>query len=151
VLTVSTTAATLWPPNHQMENVGLVVAASDNGGGTPAIQLYTFSNEGDLAPDSGNFSPDAKDVAPGTLRLRAERSGSGAGRVYLIIVTATDGSSNVSHACSAVVVPLNQSAAALSAVAGQAAAAVSYCESNNGAAPAGFVAVGGGPVVGPKQ
>jgi CSLREA domain-containing protein len=151
VLAVSTTASALWPPNHQMENVGLSVNATDNGGGTPVIQVAVFSDEDDLAPDSGNFSPDARNIAPGTLRLRSERMGSGDGRVYLIAVTATDASSNASHACVAVVVSQSQSPAARSAVSAQAAAAVQSCEANNGAPPAGFVAVGGGPVVGPKQ
>jgi hypothetical protein len=151
VLTVSTTATALWPPNHQLENVGLTVVASDNGGGAPAIHVAVFSNEDDLAPGSGNFSPDAKNVAPGTLRLRSERSGSGNGRVYVIAVTATDGSSNASHACVAVVVPKSQSPAIQSAIAAQAAAAAQSCTTNNGAPPPGFVTVGDGPVVGPKQ
>jgi CSLREA domain-containing protein len=151
VLTVSTTVSTLWPPNHDLQNVGLSVSATDNSGGTPSIQVVVFSNESDLAPDSGNFSPDAANIAPGTLRLRAERMGSGDGRVYLIVVTATDASSNVSHACVTVVVPQNQSAAALSTIAAQAAAASQYCEAHNGTPPPGFVPVGNGPVVGPKQ
>jgi CSLREA domain-containing protein len=145
------TAASLWPPNHQMENVGLSVSASDNGGGAPAIQVAVFSDEGDLAPDSGNFSPDARDIAPHTLRLRSERSGGGDGRVYLIVVTATDAANNARRACAAVVVPQSQSPAAKSVVAAQAAAAVQSCQANNGVPPAGFVSVGGGPVVGPKQ
>jgi hypothetical protein len=37
---------------------------------------------------------DARDIAPGTLRLRAERKGNGDGRVYLIVASATDGSGN---------------------------------------------------------
>ena len=151
VLAVSTSASALWPPNHQMENVGLSVNAADNGGGTPVIQVAVFSDEGDLAPDSGNFSPDAGNIAPGTLRLRSERMGSGDGRVYLIAVTATDASSNASHACVAVVVSQSQSPAARSAVAAQAAAAVQSCGANNGTPPAGFVPVGDGPIVGPKQ
>jgi len=148
---VATTVSSLWPPNHQMENVGLSVNASDNGGLAPAIAVAVFSNEDDLAPGSGNFSPDALNLAPGTLRLRAERAGSSAGRVYLIIVKATDASNNVSHVCSAVVVPASQSPAALSAGAAAAAAAMSSCTANNGAPPSGFVPVGDGPVVGPKQ
>ena len=147
---VSTSASALWPPNHQMESVGLSVSASDNGG-TATIQVAVFSDEGDLAGDSGNFSPDARNIAAGTLRLRSERSGAGDGRVYLIVVTATDAANNVSRACTSVVVPQSQSAASKGAVAAQAAAAVLYCQANNGAAPAGFVSVGGGPVVGPKQ
>jgi len=150
-LGVSTSASSLWPPNHQMENVGLSVNASDNGGPAPTIAVAVFSNEDDLAPGSGNFSPDALSIAPGTLRLRSERSGSGAGRVYLIIVKATDASNNASHVCAAVVVPASQSPAALSAIAAEAAAAVSSCTANNGAPPSGYVPVGDGPVVGPKQ
>jgi hypothetical protein len=110
-----------------------------------------FSDEGDLAPDSGNFSPDALDIAPGTLRLRAERSGGGDGRVYLIVVTAIDAASNASRACAAVTVPQSQAPAAKSAVAAQAAAAVQYCRANNGAAPAGFVAVGAARWSGPSN
>lgn len=151
VVAVSAAASALWPPNHQMENVGLSVSALDNGGGTPAIQVAVFSDEDDLAPSSGNFPPDAKDIGPGTLRLRSERMGSGDGRVYLIVVTATDDSNNVSHECVSVVVSQNQSAAARSAVAAQAAAAAQYCGANNGTPPAGFVLVGDSPTVGPKQ
>jgi Bacterial Ig domain len=150
-LSIATSVSTLWQPDHEMKNVGLTVNASDNGGPAPTIQVTVFSNEDDLAPDSGDFSPDAANIAPATLRLRSERSGSGTGRVYLIVVTATDASSNVSHACAAVVVPLSQSPAALSALAAQAAAAVSSCSANNGAPPAGYVTVGDGPVVGSKQ
>jgi hypothetical protein len=150
-LAVSTAGAMLWPPNHQMENVGLSVSASDNGGAAPAINVAVFSNEDDLAPGSGNFSPDASNIGPSTLRLRSERSGSGGGRVYLVSVTATDASNNASHACAAVVVPLDQSAAAQSAIAAQAASAAASCNVNNGAAPAGYVPVGDGPVVGSKQ
>jgi CSLREA domain-containing protein len=150
-LSISTTMSSLWPPNHQLENVGLTVNASDNGGGATAIEVKVFSNEDDLAPDSGNFSPDAKNIAANTLRLRSERSGSGNGRVYLIIVKATDASNNASHACAAVLVPGSQSPAVQSAIAAQAAAAVSSCTANNGTPPAGFVPVGDGPIVGPKQ
>ena len=150
VLTVSTSASSLWQPNHDMKNVGLTVNASDNGGGAPTIQVAVFSNEDDLAPDSGNFSPDALNVAPGTLRLRSERSGSGTGRVYLISVTATDASNNASHACAAVIVPLNQTAAAVAALTAEGAIAAAAC-SASGTPPAGYVVVGDGPVVGSKQ
>jgi CSLREA domain-containing protein len=149
-LSVSTGAAALWPPNHQLENVGLSVSALDNSGGDAAIHVAVYSDEDDLAPGSGNASPDARGLAPGTLRLRSERSGSGDGRVYLIVVTATDASSNTVRSCVAVVVPKNQSASALSAVAAQAAAAVQSCEAS-GVPPSSFVPVGDGPVAGPHQ
>ena len=114
------------------------------------IQVAVVSNEDDLAPGSGNFSPDALNIAASTLRLRSERSGSGNGRIYLIIVKATDASNNTSHACASVVVPASQSPTAKSAIAAAAAAAVASCNAS-GTPPAGFVPVGDGPVVGPKQ
>jgi len=148
VLALATAMASLWPPNHDLTNVGLAVSATDNGGGTPAVQVSVFSSEGDLAGGAGYASPDAKDIAAGTLRLRAERSGSGSGRVYLIVVAATDAANNVSRACTTVSVPQSQSPAAQNAVAVQAAAAAQFCNANGGPPPAGFVPVGGGPVVG---
>ena len=99
-------------------------------------------------PDAPQFSPDARDIAPGTLRLRSERSGSGDGRVYLVVVVATDSSNNVSRNCLTVVVPHSLSKADKDAVAQQAQAALAPC-ATTGAAPAGFYVVGDGPV-GPK-
>jgi CSLREA domain-containing protein len=150
-LTASIAAASLWPPNHQLESVGLTVVASDNGGGAVTTAVSVFSDEDDLAPGSGNFSPDAKNIAPLTLRLRAERSGAGDGRVYMISLLATDSSSNTSASCLTVVVPHSNSPQDTAAVAAQAAAAKASCEANGGAAPAGYVVVGDGPIVGPKQ
>jgi VCBS repeat-containing protein len=143
VITISLAKDSLWPPNHNLIQVGLSYSTSDNGGGTVTSSVAVYSDEDDLAPESGNHSPDAKDA----LRLRAERSGTGDGRVYLIVITATDASSNTSHACATVVVPKSMSAADVSAVNAQAAAAVSQC----GTIPAGYFVVGDGPVVGPKQ
>jgi hypothetical protein len=45
---------------------GLAVAATDNCPGSLPIGVQVFSDEGDTAPTGeGNFSPDAKDIAPG--------------------------------------------------------------------------------------
>lgn len=151
VLTASLATPSLWPPNHDLVNVGLSASASDNSGGPVTISVAVFSDEDDLTSESGDFSPDAKNIAPGTLRLRSERAGSGDGRAYLIVVTATDPSNNVSRACLTVVVPKSQSQSAISSVNAQAAAAQAYCETHNGAPPPGYFVVGDGPVVGPKQ
>jgi hypothetical protein len=140
-VTASVETASLWPPNHQLVNVGLTVTTSDNSGGAVTTAVSVFSDEDNLAPGSGNVSPDATFVPPSTLQLRAERSGSGDGRVYLISVTATDSSSNSTVSCVTVVVPKNNSPQALAAVAAQAAAAQAYCEANAGAAPAGYFVI----------
>jgi hypothetical protein len=113
--------------------------------------VQVFSDESEDAPGDGHFSPDAKDIAPGTLRLRSERFGDSDGRVYLIVTTATDASGNEGHSCATVVVPHDQSAASIASVNAQAAAASAYCAANNGGVPPGFVTIGIGPVIGPKQ
>jgi hypothetical protein len=106
-----------------------------------------FSDEDD-AEQPGGMSPDAKDVAAGSLRLRAERRGDADGRVYVIRIKATDQSNNTSYSYCTVVVPHGQSKASLSAVNAQAAAAVAAFVSNGNNPPAGFFLVGDGPIVG---
>jgi hypothetical protein len=149
-LTSTLAKTSLWSPSHDLVNVGLVVNATDNSGDPVTTEVFVFSDEDDLMPDAPEFSPDARDIAPGTLRLRAERSGSGDGRVYLVVVVATDSSNNVSRNCLTVVVPHSLSKADKDAVAQQAQSALAPC-ATTGTAPAGYFVVGDGPVVGPKQ
>jgi len=73
--------------------------AASNTGICPANRtVNVYSDEDDVDPQtSGDMSPDAKNIALGTLRLRAERRDSGAGadgRVYLIVTTTSDGTGN---------------------------------------------------------
>ena len=140
----------LWPPQHELLNAGFTFTASDNSPGTVTTSVAVFSNEDDVTTANGNESPDAKDIASGTLRLRAERDANDNGRVYLIEVTATDAFANTSHQCVAAVVPKSLSAADLSAVNAMASAAAGVCNST-GHPPAGYFVVGDGPVIGPKQ
>jgi hypothetical protein len=142
-VTISLAKTLLWSPNHNLVDVGFSYGASDNSGDAVVASVSVYSDEDDLTLATGDNSPDAK----GALRLRAERSGTGDGRVYLIVVTATDSSSNTTSACAVVVVPKSMSAADVSAVNAQAGAAQAAC----GAVPAGYVLVGDGPVMGPKQ
>ena len=150
VVVCSVTKALLWPPNSDLVNVGLSVTATDNDGETPAVSIDVFSDEDD-AEQPGGMSPDAKDVAAQTLRLRAERRGDADGRVYVIRIRATDTSNNTSYSYCTVVVPHSQSKASLSGVNAQAAAAVAAFVGNGNNPPAVFFLVGDGPVIGPKQ
>lgn len=150
-VTCSVLAPRLWPPNHDLVNVGLTVAASDNCPGTLPISVDVFSDEDDeMATGDGHFSPDAVDVAPGTLRLRRERRGDADGRVYLDVESAVDASGNVGFACCTVVVPHDQSPASIASVGAQAAAAQAFC-ADHGAVPPGYFVVGDGTAIGPKQ
>lgn len=101
----------LWPPNHAMVDVTIEANASDNSGGIVTLSATCVSNEpedglgdGDMTPD---FTEPVIDQENGiiTLQLRAERSGSGDGRIYTIMFTATDDSGNYSQAAIEIIVP----------------------------------------------
>jgi hypothetical protein len=109
--------STLWSPNNKMVDVGFSFTATDNGGGFITTTVTVYSDEDDGA---------TKD-ASGMLLLRAERSGTGDGRFYLIRITATDAANNTSTSCLPVTVPKSQSAADVASVNAQAAAAQSAC------------------------
>ena len=140
--------------NSNLINVGLNASATDNSGGPVTIQVAVFGDEDDQTPTVNNtvHSPDAKDIGPNnTLRLRSERVEANDGRVYLIIVTATDSSGNISRNYHTVVVPRNNKQASIDSVNAQAAAAVSYAQAHAGAPPLGYFVIGDGPIIGPKQ
>ena len=142
----------LWPANHNLTNVRLGASVSEACDSNPAIEVKVFGNEDDETPTGdGNFSPDASAIALNSLRLRSERKGDGDGRVYLVVVRATDASGNAGIDCMTVVVPHDQSKSSIASVNAQAAAAKAFCLANNGTAPAGYFVVGDGPITGNKQ
>jgi len=69
----------------------------------------------------------------------------------LIVSSTTDSSGNVGFDSCTVVVSHDLSAGSVASINNQAASASAYCNSHNGAPPPGFVQVGTGPVIGPKQ
>jgi len=144
----------LWPPNHKMVDVGLEVDVHQDPGATHETTITVYSDEDDVWPASGNFSPDSS-MTTGHLRLRAERSGRGDGRVYLIVVSVKDtdnatGAFHFHECVFTVVVPHDMSAASIASVQEQADQAHDYW-TDNGVPPPGFVVVGDGPIIGPKQ
>ncbi len=153
VLTSSVVMTLLTDTNSNLVNVGLNASATDNSGDPVTIQVAVFGDEDDPTPTRNNVqhSPDAKDIAPVTLRLRGERVEANDGRVYLIVVTATDSSNNVTRNYHTVVVPKSNKQTNIDSVNAQAAAAVFYASNNNGTPPAGYFIIGDGPIIGPKQ
>lgn len=149
-----TTLSMLWPPNHDLVNVGYNYTLVPTTGPAPTVTVHVYSNEPDMAAEGGDdhFSPDARNISaqlPQMLRLRAERTGAGDGRVYLIVVSATN-AGGTSYCATSVVVPHDQSKKSIASIEAQAAAAEDIAEST-GHPPTGYVEVGTGPVVGPKQ
>ncbi len=109
-LSVSVAPSTLWPPNHRLVPIGATVTVTDACDASPSIQLIAaMSNEPDNSLGDGTTSGDIQDAAVGTddraFLLRAERSGTGAGRIYTVTYRATDASSNVTVLSAHVVVP----------------------------------------------
>lgn len=81
----------LWPPNHKLRPIALSGATDPDGDPvTLSITGVTQDEPVDGKAD-GNTSPDAV-LGPGgdRVRLRAERSGRGDGRVYRLAFTASD-------------------------------------------------------------
>jgi hypothetical protein len=108
-LTCSASTATLWPPNHAMTDIGWehqVTDACDDG--APPLGFAIHSDE-DPAGASGaggpGHCPDGRVGTDGNVSLRAERSGGGDGRVYRVLLTATDASGNSAECKVSVDVP----------------------------------------------
>jgi len=97
---------TLSLPDHQMVDVTVSYNATDNCGLVDTTLTIT-SNEPVDGTGDGNTAPDWEIVDPHHVRLRAERSGRGTGRVYTITITASDGNSNLSSQAVSVSVPHN--------------------------------------------
>lgn len=85
----------LWPPDHQMVPVELTIDATDNQNDTLASRIVSVaSNEPQDGTGDGDTGPDWSITGDTTLDLRAERSGTGDGRVYTVTVECSDEAGN---------------------------------------------------------
>jgi hypothetical protein len=151
VVSCSVVTPVLNKTDHELLSVGLASTAVDQCEGVLPVTVHVFADEDDDGSGDGNTSPDAQDIGVGSLRLRAERQGTGDGRVYLIIPEATDSSGNRGFGCCTVSVPHSSAAAAQLSAQQQAAAARAFCLANAGTPPADFFVVGDAAASGPKQ
>jgi hypothetical protein len=99
-LSVQVTPTALWPPDHRMVNIAATVVVRDVCDPNPRVSLAAVtSSEPENALGDGSTFPDIAGVAAGTddrsFALRAERSGTGLGRIYTARYEATDQSQNV--------------------------------------------------------
>jgi len=97
---------TLWPPNHKVVEVTLSGEVSNPCDAPVACAIASVtSSEPEGGRGAGHTAPDWEVTGPLSVRLRAERSGGGGGRVYTIAVQCSDGSGNVSTKAVVVTVP----------------------------------------------
>lgn len=103
ITNLSASPASLWPPNHTMQDVTVSYDAADNCGAVNCRISSVASNEPVNGTGDGDTAPDWLIVDPHHVELRAERAG--AGRVYTITVACTDGSNNTTTKTVTVFVP----------------------------------------------
>jgi uncharacterized repeat protein (TIGR01451 family) len=99
--------SSLWSPNHKMVDVTVNYSATDNCSSVTSV-LRVTSNEPVNGVGDGDTAPDWEVRDAHHVRLRAERSGRGTGRVYTITITATDSAGNSSSKQVSVRVPHGQ-------------------------------------------
>jgi hypothetical protein len=122
ILNCNVTPLPLWPPDNLLHNVGLSFTASDVCSPPVTTHVSVYSDES-IQPGS----PTDATYNGGTLQLRAKRAAGNDGRVYLIVVTATDAVGNMTFRCKTVVVPKAYNQASIANVNGQASNAVATC------------------------
>ncbi len=100
----------LWPPNHKLHTVTVTGATDPDGNPVTTTVTGVTQDEPLNEVGDGNTAPDA---FPGALSdqalIRAERSGTGDGRVYVLHVTVTDGLGGECTGTTSVSVPHDQS------------------------------------------
>ena len=107
-LEVSLSPDKIWPPNHKYVRVTATVTTTDNLDPNPVIRLVSVtSNEPDDGEDDGDTVDDIVIIDDLTFDLRAERSGSGSGRIYTITYEVTDACGNTTMQSATVIVPHN--------------------------------------------
>ena len=100
----------LWPPNHGMHPVAVDVVVADACDPEPVCRIIGITTD---EPENGlgdaNTAPDAVITGDLTADLRAERSGTGAGRCYTITVECIDAAGNAAIGSIEVRVPKSRS------------------------------------------
>jgi hypothetical protein len=96
---------TIWPPNHKFVSVQILGVTDPDGDPVTITIDGIFQDE---PVGSGKHSPDGKGVGTTTAQVRAERDGSGDGRIYHIFYTADDGNGGTCSAEVSVGVPHDQ-------------------------------------------
>jgi hypothetical protein len=107
------TPNTLWPPNHQMLAVAIEGVSDPDGDAVTTTVIGVTQDEPLNGLGDGDTAPDAQLASSGRVLLRAERSGLGDGRVYVVSFTASDGKGGTCSGSVSVAVPHDQGRGAI--------------------------------------
>lgn len=97
---------TLWPPNHKLVQVG-IVSAIDTLSGLASFAVTAISNE-PADPKAPDIVITGSGLQPRVVQLRADRLGSGTGRIYTVTASALDLAGNTTSATATCLVPHDQ-------------------------------------------
>lgn len=90
----------LWPPNHKLRDVTINGVTDEDGDLVTITIISIYQDEPVKGIGSGKTSPDGFGVGSSVAKVRAERTGTEDGRVYIIGFTADDGNGGT---CSGIV------------------------------------------------
>jgi|SRR6478609_455917 len=97
---------TLWPPDKKFVTLA-TISAADVLSGMSSFNVTGTSNEPE-DPNNPDIIISGSGTQPRTVQLRADRLGTGTGRVYTLMTTATDMAGNTTTAVSTCTVPHDQ-------------------------------------------
>jgi len=96
ITAAAATPNVLWPPNHKMVEVKVRATVTDACSATVWKVIGVRSSEPDNGLGDGDTARDWEITGDHAVKLRAERSGTGSGRVYTLTLQAQDAAGNLS-------------------------------------------------------
>jgi Tol biopolymer transport system component len=109
ILSITANPDVLWPPDHKMAAVTISIEAVSEFNSPVVSRIIGISSDESIEGlGDGDTAPDWEITGALSAYLRAERSGTGKGRTYTIVVKCQDAFGNVTQGSVSVFVPHNQ-------------------------------------------